>query len=183
MYKVFISGSISIKNIDALVHERIRTITESGYEIIVGDADGVDYSVQSMLSDFMYSSVTVYCSGTSPRNNIGNWSVRCVESKSKPGTKEFFTAKDVVMAEDCDYGLMVWDTKSTGTLKNIMELLNRHKYSLVYVNKLKKFVKIKHVSDMNELFSIMSKSSFLRASDKLKMSSNFGVVNLQPALF
>ena len=43
------------------------------------------------------------------------------------------------MAEAADYGLMIWDAKSTGTLSNVIELLSRKKKSLVFVNKEKEF--------------------------------------------
>lgn len=42
MSKVFISGSMRIKNIAPEVLDRIDNIINSGLEIIVGDADGVD---------------------------------------------------------------------------------------------------------------------------------------------
>ncbi|WP_204369079.1 hypothetical protein [Methylocucumis oryzae] len=81
----------------------------------------------------------------------------------------FFTAKDIKMAEDCDYGLMVWDAESTGTLNNAIELLKRKKISLVYINKVKKFLKIKEASDLEKLVSYMSDSAFKKADKKLNL--------------
>lgn len=51
--------------------------------------------------------------------------MRVVNTSHAAGTRAFFTAKDLKMAEEADYGLMVWDTKSTGTLSNVIELLKR----------------------------------------------------------
>ena len=73
------------------------------------------------------------------------------------------------MAEDCDYGLMVWDTESTGTLSNALELLKRKKISLVYINKAKEFLKVKEASDLEKLVSYMSDSAFKKADKKLNL--------------
>ncbi len=127
MHRVFISGSMRIKNLDDNVLTRINNIVDSDYQVILGDADGVDSSIQQYLVSKQSKSVVVYCSGEQPRNNIGHWLTEKIQTNVAPGTRAFFTAKDLKMAEDCDYGLMVWDTKSTGTLSNTIELLKRKK--------------------------------------------------------
>jgi hypothetical protein len=75
------------------------------------------------------------------------------------------------MAEDCDYGLMIWDAKSTGTLSNTLELLKRKKSSLVFVNKEKLFVKVKEVEDLELLVSYMSESALTKADKKIGLLS------------
>ena len=169
MHKVFISGSMKIKNLDANVLGRINNIVDSNYQVIVGDADGVDSSIQKYLKSKQTKSVVVYCSGERPRNNIGQWLTEKIQTNVAPGTRAFFTAKDIRMAEDCDYGLMVWDTESTGTLSNALELLKRKKISLVYINKAKEFLKVKEASDLEKLVSYMSDSAFIKADKKLNL--------------
>lgn len=169
MYKVFISGSMSIRNLDKNVKDRIDNIVESGYQIIVGDASGVDSSIQKYLISKEMKLVLVYCSGDSPRNNLGHWQVSKIETAAPSGTRAFFTAKDLKMAEDCDYGLMVWDTKSTGTLGNAIELLKMKKLALVYVNKTKEFLKIKEITDLEKLIAYMSSSALEKADKKIKI--------------
>ncbi|MQW28393.1 hypothetical protein [Sinorhizobium meliloti] len=39
------------------------------------------------------------------------------------------------MAENAEIGFMLWDSKSTGTLSNIIELTRRGKKTVVFVNK------------------------------------------------
>ena len=73
------------------------------------------------------------------------------------------------MAKHCDYGLMVWDSKSTGTLSNIYELLVAQKTSVVFVNKLKKFINISNFEDFEHLVSIMSDSAFEKANKKINL--------------
>ncbi|KPZ58835.1 hypothetical protein AN391_01517 [Pseudoalteromonas sp. P1-13-1a] len=171
MHKVFVSGSMRIKNINPEVLKRIDNIINSKYQVLVGDADGVDSSIQSYLLQNKVSSVSVYCAGSQPRNNLGHWSTKNVQTNHSPGTRAFFTAKDLVMAEDCDYGLMIWDAKSTGTLSNTLELLKRKKSSLVFVNKEKLFVKVKEVEDLKLLVSHMSESALVKADKKIGLLS------------
>ncbi len=184
MHKVFISGSMKIKHLDDNVINRINNIVNSKYQVIVGDADGVDSSIQKYLRTKESKFVVVYCTGDRPRNNIGHWLVEKIYTNVRPGTRAFYTAKDIKMAEDCDYGLMVWDTKSTGTLNNAIELLKRNKTSLVYINKLKEFLKIKEVSDLEKLISYMSDSAKTKAEAKLGLKNKIeSFKNMQSSLF
>lgn len=171
MHKVFISGSMKIKNLDNNVLNRLNNIIDSNYQIIVGDANGVDSSIQEYLNKKRSKSVVVYCTGSKPRNNIGHWLIEKIYTDSSPGTRAYFTAKDIKMAEDCDYGFMVWDTRSTGTLSNAIELLKRNKIALVYINKAKEFLKIKEAKDLEKLISYMSDSAFNKADAKLKLKA------------
>jgi hypothetical protein len=167
MTTVFISGSMQIKNLDVSVKNRINNILTSKFEIIVGDADGVDSSIQKFLLERKATSVTVYCSGPQPRNNIGSWPVKRIDTKFEQGTRAFFTAKDLRMADDADFGLMIWDTKSTGTLSNVIELLNRKKKSVVFINKVKDFLNICKADDLEKLIGHMSEAAFLKADAKI----------------
>ncbi|EIM62811.1 hypothetical protein [Desulfobacter postgatei] len=169
MHKIFISGSMRIKNIDKAVINRVNNIINSKFGIIIGDADGVDSSIQNYLKNTNYDEVTVYCTGQIPRNNLGSWSINPIVTDKKPGTREYFTAKDLSMAKDCDFGLMIWDSKSTGTLSNVLELLYSNKKSLVFVNKLKQFFEITNVESFEKLISVMSEAYFEKADKKIKL--------------
>jgi hypothetical protein len=184
MAKVFVSGSMRIKNLDENVKFRLAHIVESGYEVIVGDADGVDTSIQKFFLQNTYSKVTVYCTGGQPRNNVGSWPVKNIQSTASPGTRAFFTAKDLAMAKDCDFGLMVWDTKSTGTLSNTIELLSSEKKSRVFINKEKLFVRIAEIKDLENLVKHMSDFAFKKADEKIKLTSKIeSIKNKNGSLF
>lgn len=73
------------------------------------------------------------------------------------------------MAEAADYGLMIWDAKSTGTLSNIIELLSRKKKSLVFVNKEKEFKVVGDVNQLKELITFMSDHAQQKANEKIKL--------------
>jgi hypothetical protein len=166
---VFIAGSMNIKHLDSKVKERIDKIIASEFDVVVGDADGADSSIQSHLYNHDSRRATIYCSGNNPRNNIGDWPVHHVETKHTHGSRAFFTAKDIVMAETADYGLMIWDAKSTGTLSNVIELLKRKKKSVVFVNKEKAFKTVGDVGQLEILVSCMSEHARAKADEKIRL--------------
>jgi hypothetical protein len=167
---VFVAGSLSIKRLHARFVECVDRIVASDLAVVVGDADGADASIQQALADRGATNVTVYCSGTRPRNNVGDWPVHRVETSQEPGSRAFFTAKDLKMAEAADYGLMMWDAKSTGTLSNVIELLKRSRTSRVFVNKEQRLVTVKNVADLQELVALMSEGARDKAEQKMALS-------------
>jgi predicted XRE-type DNA-binding protein len=171
MTTVFIAGSISISRLHEKVQERINKIVSSDLNVVVGDADGADTSIQQCLHDYRATKVTVYCTGDTPRNNVADWPVHRVHSKARAGSRAFFTAKDLEMARSSDYGLMIWDCKSTGTLSNVIELLREKKKSVVFVNKDKDFVTIADKAGLDHLLRFMSEHARKKAEEKIGLSA------------
>ena len=182
MTTVFIAGSISISHLHEKVQERISNIVSSDLNVVVGDADGADTSIQECLCSYRASKVTVYCTGEAPRNNVANWPVHHVQSKARAKSRAFFTAKDVEMAKNSDFGLMVWDCKSTGTLSNVIELLKEKKKSVVFVNKHKDFVTVGDQSGLHQLLHFMSEHARAKAEEKIGLSAKIAELN-QESLF
>jgi len=132
---VFISGSISINRLPPLALEKINAIIEKNYRILIGDAKGVDSLVQEYLLKKKYSNVIVYFTGENIRNNAGGWeSNKIITGAENKKGRELYTVKDKAMANDADYGLMVWDGKSKGTLGNINEMKKQNKRYYVILN-------------------------------------------------
>lgn len=181
MTTVFIAGSITIKQLDFKVQERIMNILHQEFDVIVGDADGVDASIQQFLVNELYQRVTVFCTGDTPRNNVGKWTVHPVTTYHKPGSRAYFTAKDVAMAEAADTGLMIWDAKSTGTLSNVIELLNRKKAAWVFVNKDKEFQAVKNVQGLESLLERMSTPARLKADSKIGLTEKLNTLRSREA--
>jgi len=144
--KVFISGSISIKKIPMNAIEKIDNIVRKNYAIIVGDAKGVDSMVQEYLQKKNYKNVIVYYAGNKIRNNIGGWNTKQIGNDSKKQGRELYTLKDIEMANDADYGLMIWDGKSEGTLNNISMMKSNNKRFFVFTEE--KIVDEKHVDSL-----------------------------------
>jgi predicted XRE-type DNA-binding protein len=176
MTTVFIAGSISISRLHEKVADRINKIVSSDFNVVVGDADGADTSIQECLQRYQARKVTVYCTGDSPRNNVAEWPVHRVVSKAKAGTRAYFTAKDLEMARDSDYGLMVWDCKSTGTLSNVIELLREKKKSVVFVNKNKDFVTISNKGGLERLVAFMSDHARAKADEKIGLAAKIASI-------
>ncbi|MCX6591295.1 MAG: hypothetical protein NTZ56_07200 [Acidobacteria bacterium] len=182
MTTVFVAGSINIKHLDRKVKERMDNIIASSFAVVVGDADGADKAIQSYLAERGVRNALVYCSGESPRNNLGHWPVRKVESLHRPGSRAFFTVKDVEMANDADYGLMIWDAKSTGTLSNVIEMLRRKKKSVVFVSSDKQFSTIGDVSQLEQLIGKMSEDARRKADEKIRLAEKIAELKSEQSL-
>src|SRR5216684_5955199 len=151
MKTVFLSGSRRISRLNEDIRNRLRHIIEQNFHVVVGDANGADKALQRYFAEIRYPNVIVYCSGQTCRNNIGSWESQKISADSQLKGREFYMQKDRKMADDADYGFMVWDGKSAGTLSNVIELLKRNKKALVYLSPEKNFYTISNVRDAREL--------------------------------
>lgn len=165
---IFIAGSIKIKELAPKVLARLDSLITKGYEVVLGDADGVDLAVQQHLNQSGYSQVTVY-SINQPRNNAGNWPVEAIPIKKERIGRRECMKKDHTMAEEADYGFMIWDCRSPGTVNNILNLLNLGKQSLVYGNPEDEFRTVRSIDDFDHLLSLMS------AKDVTAMEKRIGL--------
>lgn len=134
--KVFISGSISIKKLPKYAIEKIDSIMDKKFTVLVGDAKGADSLVQKYLQKKSYVDVIVYFAGIKLRNNIGNWETKQVLSNNSEKGRSLYTLKDIEMASDADYGLMIWDGKSEGTLNNVSMMKSKDKKFFVVIEEL-----------------------------------------------
>jgi probable addiction module antidote protein len=128
---VFIGGSRHVSRLSAHVKERLNKIIENGHRVIVGDANGADKAVQKHLSAAGYDNVTVFCSGDQPRNNLGHWCTHNVLPPKSVKGFQFYAAKDREMAREADFGLMIWDSKSAGTVLNVLRLVRAGKIAVL----------------------------------------------------
>ncbi len=174
MIKVFIGGSRRLSRLNKDILDRIDNIIANSFTILIGDANGADKSVQKHCAGMNYKNVIVFCSGNECRNNIGNWRTFNINMEKKRRDINYYTVKDLEMAKEADYGFMIWDAKSKGTLNNIIELTKLSKKVLVYVQPVKKFYKISTVGDMKELFNNCDKNSREEFEKKLQPSMKIG---------
>jgi len=153
MNTVFVSGSRRIGRLNAEVRERLANITRQNYRVVVGDANGADKAVQRFFAEAHYEDVTVYCAGSRCRNNIGDWSTKNIDVDPRLKGRDYYTQKDLRMADEADYGFVLWDGKSVGSINNVMELLQRGKRALVYFSPKSQFVT---VCDSDSLRSLLA---------------------------
>lgn len=151
--KIFIAGPRAIKTLNSNVKKRIENIINQNFNIIVGDANGVDKQVQQFCFEHQYTSVTVFASNGKARNNVGGWEVNNVEVDPTVKGFDFYVVKDLAMVKSADYGFMIWNGKSKGTLNNIYNLVKLNKKVLVYLTITKEFYVIKSLEEIELLKS------------------------------
>lgn len=151
MSKVFFGGSRSLSVLDSAVRARLQNLMANGHAVLVGDANGMDQAAQSFLAAEGYRHVVVHCMEGECRNNLGNWPVESVCSGG--GNKDFayFAMKDAKMSLEADYGFMVWDGASKGTLNNVLNLIEQGKAVLVYRSPTREFLQIKSIQELEQL--------------------------------
>ncbi|MGD0735203.1 MAG: hypothetical protein ABR976_08650 [Terracidiphilus sp.] len=128
---VFIGGSRAVSRLNETLRARIDDFMRRGDTILIGDANGADKAVQEYLAASGYRNVTVYCMEEC-RNNVGLWPTRNVKPPGARKDFSYYAAKDSVMAQEAKCGVMLWDAKSKGTLRNILNLVSAGKRTLVY---------------------------------------------------
>ncbi len=150
--KVFIGGSRKISRINQDIKIRIDNIINSNSTILIGDANGVDKSIQAYLKSINYQNVYIYCINNECRNNLGDWEVKYIRYDSIKKDYKYYSAKDIKMANDTDFGFMIWDGDSKGTLNNIINLIRQNKKILLYFSPKKTFYNISNFTDLNSIF-------------------------------
>ncbi|MFC1538855.1 hypothetical protein ACFL6H_05480 [Candidatus Latescibacterota bacterium] len=169
MIKVFFGGSRKINNLNKAIKDRTDKIISHKYHILLGDANGADKAMQQYLIDNNYENVTIYCMEDTCRNNIGGWETKNIHSDRKIKDYKYYSIKDLQMSEDVDYGFMIWDGKSKGTLNNILNLCERNKKVLVYYIPTKCFYTLKNIEDSSELLKNLDKSILIEFDKKINL--------------
>jgi len=160
-----------ISRLPAEVMARLDTMIEKGFHILVGDADGADKAVQRYLANKSYTNVLVHCMKNHCRNNVGNWPTRQVVAPRGAKGFDYYSVKDRAMAEAAEYGLMLWDGKSKGTVNNVVNLSRDHKPVLVYVAPTREFRKIRTFEDLKDLLAQGDSDSVERIVSELHLGA------------
>lgn len=167
--KVFISGSISIKKLPSEVLKSIDKIISNNFEILIGDANGVDKLVQHYCLGKKYFDVTIYSIFEYPRNKASEkfgFKKIHVDYNIKKGI-ERQKQKDKVMTEDCTYCLIIWDGKSKGSYANILRAIELNKKAKVYLTQKNKFLEPYKITK-NEIEYIFRENNGYTASEVIE---------------
>ncbi len=149
--KIVIGGSRAITYLSASVKDLIDTLTKKGYTILVGDANGADKATQKYLYAKGYHNVVVYCMYDLCRNNVGKWPTKRIVTPNKKKDANYFGTKDLHMARESDFGIMIWDGNSKGTFRNVINLLDDNKRVYVYYHPSKRVSLISSTTSLNNL--------------------------------
>jgi probable addiction module antidote protein len=131
MNAVFTGGSRHVSRLPTAALERLDNVIENRLPVLVGDANGADKAVQMHLADNGYEPVTVFCTGVDCRNNLGAWTTRHIDAPNGASGFQFYAAKDREMAREAEFGLMIWDGMSPGTVLNVLRLVRAGKKALL----------------------------------------------------
>jgi len=167
--KVFIAGSRHLSRLNKDVKRRIDNIVEKGFTVIVGDANGADKAVQRYVNSRRYSNVMVFCMEGGCRNNIGHWPTRTITA-ADPGRRDFayYSAKDRAMVEEAEYGLMLWDGRSRGTLTSIVHLVRQGKPVVVYIAPDRSFYTLRQSDHLAEMLGRFDPAALHRIDRELQ---------------
>jgi hypothetical protein len=150
--KVFIGGSRSLSRLNKEIKHRLDNIIDRELTVIIADANGVDKAVQRHLAQRNYRRITVFCMAGTCRNNVGDWATHeILAAKSNRPNATFYGMKDRAMGAEADYGLMLWDGRSRGTLANIKDLIDRQKPVVVYFAPSKAFSTLHRQGELCDL--------------------------------
>ena len=75
------------------------------------------------------------------------------------------------MAETAEYGLMLWDGKSKGTINNVVNLSRDHKPVVVYVAPTRQFRTVKTLDDLRVLLAQGDSDSVDRIVNELHLEA------------
>ncbi len=153
MKKIFFGGSRRLGRLSQQIRERASNMIDEELVVLVGDANGADKAIQKFFAERAYSNVIVFFAGSLCRNNLGNWRTHPVPVQRTERDFQYYAAKDLAMSEEADYGFMIWDGESAGTVNNILNLLERGKKVVVYLSPQKEFLTFKTPTDAGELLS------------------------------
>lgn len=170
MTTVFIGGSRRITRLSRAIQGRLDNIIDKGFTVVVGDANGVDKSVQKYLVSKHHKNVIVFCMGGACRNNIGNWETRNISPPTAKRDFNYYATKDIQMANEASCGFMIWDAKSKGTLNNAINLLKRQKKVLVYVSHDKSFSTLHSMDDLLSLLTKCDKKTVERFKKQMTIT-------------
>lgn len=150
--KIVIGGSRRISRLNSSVKRVLDHIMTQHYTVLVGDANGADKAVQRHLMNAGYSCVRVFCAEGKCRNNVGQWQVRSVVPRGSSGF-HFYASKDLEMIEEADFGFMIWDGRSRGTLYNLLHLIAAGKKALLHSSPTRSFETLTTSDDLRAVLS------------------------------
>lgn len=169
MKKVFFGGSRKLGKLNKDIKERADKLIAQGFLVLVGDANGADRAMQQYLVEKSYPNVLVFCLGDACRNNVGSWQIRTVTVARHQRDFHYYATRDKEMSEEADYGFMLWDGKSKGTLNNVVSLLERDKSVLVYLSPKKEFFTLKTSHDLEKLLAFCDRRTINQLDRALKL--------------
>ena len=105
------------------------------------------------------------------RNNVGTWPTLQVAAPKGARGFDYYSLKDRAMADAAEYGLMLWDGKSKGTINNVLNLSRGNKLVVVYVAPAKTFQTVRSAEDLRVLLAKGDPTSVDRLVHELQLDA------------
>jgi hypothetical protein len=147
--KIFLGGSRHLEYIPNEVIDLLNSWISDSHEFLIGDASGSDTAFQQFLAKRGYSNVTIYSSAGAIRNNLGNWQFEIVDSGLRSKSHAIHAFKDREMSKKTDFGLMIWDCESAGTLSNVIDLVSNGKECFAWIAPESELCKFDSINGLN----------------------------------
>lgn len=177
MSKIFFGGSRSLGRLNPAITTRLRNVIANNHTVLIGDATGVDKAVQSFFAAEGYRNIIVYCMDGECRNNVGDWKVTSIDAFGKKKDFAYFAMKDAQMSADADYGFMIWDGESKGTLSNVLNMIQQGKSALVYQSASQEYLQINAMDDVVRLVAGCSSEVVNYLNKKIKLETRIAASN------
>lgn len=141
---VFISGSSKTqfkdnpyyrKRLNKELRKEIDDIIKKNYNVVVGDAPGIDRQVQDYLNKKRYRNVEIYGPGTQVRYSANKkWKTNPINDPDhEPMSPEWLALKDIKMSQIADEGLaVILDEGAKATRNNVKRMRESGKKVKVY---------------------------------------------------
>ena len=163
---IYLAGSrvgVSSGRLPNAVRDRVGTIVRRGMRVVIGDANGADRALQMLLRELGHKDVSVIVGGSGRVRNLADpdWPVERIGADSPLTGRALMTIKDEAMGERATHGLMVWsdvytnrfgrESVSSGTLRNVWQLLSAGKPVALFYAPADRFFDLKSLDDYENL--------------------------------
>lgn len=173
MKKIFISGSISIKELPIQVVDLINNYIKAQSQFLIGDAYGTDQLVQKVLVLNKYNNATIFGLYERPRIMLSNaFDYKQVSSDSKAPERERQQVKDTEMTNLSDISIVIWNGKSNGSFNNILRALSMKKEVIIFLDGVKLSPELVNVDYVTSIFNQRHEYSLSEYLQVLKKEHN-----------
>jgi adenine-specific DNA-methyltransferase len=113
--------------------------------------------------------VLIYFVGDAPRNNVGKWTTKRIVDRKRLSGREFYALKDKAMSDVADYGFVLWDGKSPGSVQNMLWLSKRGKKIVVYKAPDRTFNNLANFEDLVGFLANSDEAVLAEISGKIRL--------------
>lgn len=125
--KYFICGYKNLDQLPDCAKNLLCELSDRGHEFLIRKLDRSDELIQICLTVYGSRNVTVYSLKNKPDDIRDGWSCKQVKIRGNGhrwhNPYYHFDDRDLVIAEDSDAGIIIWDRKDVMTFLNIVNLL------------------------------------------------------------